>query len=53
MGLVMQEPTLFNYSIKDNVLYGNQFASNQEIVSACNVANARDFIEVVEKPVEK
>ena len=23
MGLVMQEPTLFNYSIKENVLYGN------------------------------
>ena len=22
MGLVMQEPTLFNYSIKDNVMYG-------------------------------
>jgi ABC-type multidrug transport system fused ATPase/permease subunit len=48
MGLVMQEPTLF----KDNVLYGKQFASNEEIVSACNVANARDFIEVEEKPVE-
>jgi ATP-binding cassette subfamily B (MDR/TAP) protein 1 len=23
MGLVMQEPTLFNYSVKENVLYGN------------------------------
>ena len=23
MGLVMQEPTLFNYTIKENVLYGN------------------------------
>jgi ATP-binding cassette subfamily B (MDR/TAP) protein 1 len=22
MGLVMQEPTLFNYSVKDNILYG-------------------------------
>lgn len=22
MGLVMQEPTLFNYSIKDNIMYG-------------------------------
>ena len=22
MGLVMQEPTLFNYTIKENVLYG-------------------------------
>lgn len=31
MGLVMQEPTLFNYSIKDNVLYGEPSASNQRI----------------------
>lgn len=23
LGLVMQEPTLFNYSVKDNILYGN------------------------------
>ena len=32
MGLVMQEPTLFNYSIKENVLYGKVNASNQEIL---------------------
>jgi ABC-type multidrug transport system fused ATPase/permease subunit len=29
MGLVMQEPTLFNYSVKENILYGNMKASNQ------------------------
>jgi len=45
MGLVMQEPTLFNYSIKENVLYGNQLASNHEIIKACDIANARVFIE--------
>ena len=28
MGLVMQEPLLFNYSIKENILYGNTTASN-------------------------
>lgn len=28
MGLVMQEPTLFNYSVKENILYGNLKASN-------------------------
>lgn len=28
MGLVMQEPTLFNYSIKENILYGKDKASN-------------------------
>ena len=28
MGLVMQEPTLFNYTVKENILYGNIKASN-------------------------
>lgn len=45
IGLVMQEPTLFNYSIKENVLYGNSTASNTEIVDAVRVANASQFVE--------
>ena len=45
MGLVMQEPTLFNYSVKENILYGNMQASNQEIKDACDIANASEFIE--------
>lgn len=32
MGLVMQEPTLFNYSVRENILYGNSTASNLEVV---------------------
>lgn len=28
IGFVMQEPLLFNQSIKDNILYGNDKASN-------------------------
>jgi len=31
MGLVMQEPTLFNYTIKENILYGKDNSSNSEI----------------------
>jgi ABC-type multidrug transport system fused ATPase/permease subunit len=31
MGLVMQEPTLLNYSIKENILYGKLDASNAEV----------------------
>lgn len=45
MGLVMQEPTLFNYTVKENVLYGNQAASNQQIVDACEISNSRVFVE--------
>jgi len=32
MGMVMQEPILFNYSIYENILYGNPNAKNSEIL---------------------
>lgn len=44
MSLVMQEPTLFNYNIRENILYGNLNASNSEIMQAAEVANALEFI---------
>ena len=40
MGYVMQEPTLFNYTIKENVLYGNSIAKDSEIKEAVAIANA-------------
>mmetsp|Transcript_111803 Transcript_111803/g.154393 ORF Transcript_111803/g.154393 Transcript_111803/m.154393 type:complete len:127 (+) Transcript_111803:3580-3960(+) len=45
MGLVMQEPTLFNYTIRENILYGNGKATNQSIIDAADIASARGFIE--------
>ncbi len=45
MGLVMQEPTLFNYTIRENILYGKSFASDAEIRDAAQIANALEFIE--------
>ena len=45
MGLVMQEPTLFNYTIKENILYGNSTAKESEIREAAKIANAIEFIE--------
>ena len=33
-GLVMQEPSLMNCSIKDNILYGKSDAKNSEIYFA-------------------
>ena len=45
MGLVMQEPTLFNYTVKENILYGNSTASNLEVTQACEIANAKVFVE--------
>lgn len=48
MGLVMQEPTLFNYTIRENILYGKSFASDREVREAAEVANALEFIEANE-----
>ena len=31
MGLVMQEPTLFHYTIAENILYGKLDATNTEV----------------------
>jgi ABC-type multidrug transport system fused ATPase/permease subunit len=31
IGIVMQEPLLFNETIKENILYGNSNASDQEV----------------------
>jgi ABC-type multidrug transport system fused ATPase/permease subunit len=41
----MQEPTLFNYTIKENILYGKIDAHNSEIVDSAKIANATEFIE--------
>ncbi|XP_023554567.1 ABC transporter B family member 4-like [Cucurbita pepo subsp. pepo] len=45
IGLVSQEPILFTASIKDNIAYGKDDATNEEIKSACELANAAKFID--------
>ena len=45
MGLVSQEPTLFNYSVKDNILYGFPKATNKDILEVAERANVTEFIE--------
>ncbi|XP_077253087.1 putative multidrug resistance protein [Tasmannia lanceolata] len=44
MGLVSQEPVLFATSIRENILFGNETASMDLVVSAAKAANAHDFI---------
>jgi ABC-type multidrug transport system fused ATPase/permease subunit len=41
----MQEPLLFNMTIKENILYGNDDASDQRVHQVAEMANAVDFIE--------
>ena len=45
MGLVMQEPTLFNYTVKENILYGKDQAKDSEVRECASIANALEFIE--------
>ena len=44
MGLVNQEPTLFATTIKENILFGKENATMEEIEEATKVSNAHNFI---------
>ena len=44
IGLVSQEPVLFIGSIADNIAYGKENATIEEIEAAARMANAHDFI---------
>lgn len=44
IGLVSQEPVLFTSSIKDNIAYGKDGASLEEIQAAAQLASAGKFI---------
>ena len=44
-GMVLQESWLFAGSIRDNIAYGKQDASLEEVMQAAKLAGADDFIE--------
>lgn len=44
MGLVSQEPALFGTSIKQNILFGKEDASMEEVIEASKASNAHNFI---------
>ena len=45
MAFVLQDPFLFEMSIKDNIRYGRLNATEEEIIEAAKKANAHPFIE--------
>ncbi|CAH2078705.1 unnamed protein product [Thlaspi arvense] len=45
IGLVSQEPVLFATTIKENIAYGKEDATDQEIRTAIELANAAKFID--------
>lgn len=42
-GIVSQQSILFNDSVKNNLLIGNQYASDKQIIEALHAANAHGF----------
>lgn len=45
VGMVLQDNFLFSGSVRDNILFGNPNATEDEIIAAAKAANAHDFIE--------
>ena len=48
-GYVMQEPVLFNTTIKENILFGKPDATDEDVYIAAQKANAIEFIEAKEE----
>lgn len=43
-GMVLQDTWLFNGSIKENIAYGKESATEEEIINAAKIANVHHFI---------
>ncbi len=44
LGMVLQDTNLFTGTIKENIKYGALDATDEEVIKACKLANAHDFI---------
>ena len=47
IGYVAQEPVLFNYSIRENIIFGRENVSEEEINEAINKSHANEFIDLL------
>lgn len=45
IAVVLQDTFLFNTTVKDNLLYGNPEADDEEMIDAAKAAHAHDFIQ--------
>ncbi len=45
VAVVLQKNTLFSGTIKENLRWGNEFATEEEMIHACKLAQADEFIE--------
>lgn len=49
IGMVLQEPFLFDDTVKNNISYGKPEATDERIMAAAKAANAHDFITELPK----
>ena len=47
VSIVLQDVFLFHGSVRENILFGNPDASEEEVINAAQVANAHDFISAL------
>ena len=52
IGIVPQETFLFGGTVLENIRYGNQHATFEEVIEAAKKANAHEFIEKLEQGYE-
>jgi len=52
IALVFQESELFSSTVKENVAYGNETATNDQIIKALKLANAYDFVKKLPKGLD-
>lgn len=45
VGMVLQDNFLFSGTVRENILFGNPDAAEEEVIAAAKAANAHDFIE--------
>ena len=45
IGMVLQKAVLFKGTIRENMLWGNEDATDEEIIQALTVAQAREFVD--------
>ncbi len=57
MGIVLQDPFLFNGTVKDNILFGRLDATDEDVINAAEAVGAHEFIMALkngyDSPVEE
>jgi len=49
MGMVLQEPFLFSKTVLENVSYNTHNSTREDVVAACKIIGAHDFVMQLEK----